>query len=198
MKLVVSNQLGYQFKITLREVKPVVWRRLIVPAELTLHDLHKIIQTTMGWTNSHHHNFTKDKAHYSAPESADDDEWMSTGESDSRKVILKELISVESDKLLYTYDFGDNWEHDIFLEKIIPLEPDVFYPVCTDGKMACPPEDCGGVPGYEDLCRVLKNPKHPDYAELIDWLGDVFDPAYFDPDEVNEFLREPDFGTFSD
>lgn len=197
MKLVVSNKTGYQFKITLVDVKPAVWRRLIVPADFTLHDLHQIIQTAMGWSNSHLYCFYKDDIMYSAPYAEDDDDWLDNEDVDSRTILLRDIFSTESDKIEYNYDFGDDWEHRVLLEKILPLKEDVFYPVCTDGKMACPPEDCGGTYGYRDLCKVLKNPNHPDYAELIDWLGDVFDPTFFDLDEVNERLREPDFGTFS-
>ena len=95
----------------------------------------------------------------------------------------------------YEYDFGDGWNHEIVLEKILPFDDKVEYPVCIKGKMNCPLEDCGGVWGYADLLKVLKNPQHKEYDELVDWVGDEdFDPEYFDKDEVNELLREKNYG----
>ena len=90
--------------------------------------------------------------------------------------------------MIYTYDFGDGWEHGIVLEKQLPADPGTTYPVCTDGKLACPPEDCGGIPGYYHLLDALADPQHPEHEEMRDWIGDDFDPQLFSVDSVNQRL----------
>lgn len=101
---------------------------------------------------------------------------------------LDQIVS-EGDKLIYEYDFGDGWEHKIRIEKILPAEKGKRYPVCLAGKRACPPEDCGGPPGYERLLEVLRDPKHEEYEETLEWLGGPFDPEAFDVNEVNRMLK---------
>ena len=113
---------------------------------------------------------------------------------DERKVKLRERLSKPGDRIAYEYDFGDSWEHEILLEKIVEPEKGVEYPICIGGKRACPPEDCGGIGGYERLLEVLANPKDEEHADMLEWLGlesaDEFDPAEFDIDTVNEQLRD--------
>ena len=101
------------------------------------------------------------------------------------------------DSCFYDYDFGDSWRHKIVLEKILHFDKEQKYPVCIKGKRNCPPEDCGGIWGYYDLLEIIKNPKHPDYESMMDWLGDDFDPEYLDFEEINELLQQENFGCFS-
>jgi len=186
----------YQIMIELKNSKPKIWRRVLVPSNLLLSDLHKIIQTSMGWQNSHMHQFIKDGEYYAA-----NSDYVDMGDDDFsvdyKKIKISDLLTKVKEKMIYEYDFGDGWEHDVLLEKILPVDKKINYPICTDGKMNCPPEDCGGVWGYADMLKILKQPKHKEYEEFVEWLGDEFDPEYFDKDEVNEFLQSEDFGCVS-
>ncbi len=185
----------YQIQIALREFKPKIWRRILIPSDILLSDFHKVIQTTMGWTNSHLHQFIKNRTFYSVKH-PDDDMYSDMDNVDykKKKTRISELLSTEKDKIIYEYDFGDGWEHDIILEKILPFDGKIKYPICVTGKMNCPPEDCGGVWGYADILDILKQPDHEEYESFIEWLGDEFDPMYFDEVEINELLREKDYG----
>jgi len=178
----------YQIQITLKDSNPRIWRRFLTSSDITLNELHKIIQTTMGWANSHLHQFEKGRDCY-APKSFNIEE-----AKDSKEVKLDSLLQNEKDKMKYTYDFGDDWELDIILEKILPLNTSNEIPLCIAGSRACPPDDCGGIAGYEELLEIISNPKHPDFDEKIEWLGENFDPEYFDMDEVNSMLKGKNFG----
>ena len=125
----------------------------------------------MGWENDHLYQFVKGKIFYS-PDYATDVEY--------EKIKISDLLKKEKDKILYEYDFGDSWEHDILLEKILPDDKKFKSPVCIEGKMACPPEDCGGVWGYSELLEILKHPDHEEYEEYTEWIGGDFDPDHFD------------------
>jgi hypothetical protein len=179
----------YAIKVQLRGVtKPPVWRRLQVPADLSLGQLHEVIQAVMGWDNSHLHVFSDGQSHYGLPDGDLDfrDEWTTT---------LSQLLDSVGDKVRYTYDFGDNWEHDITLEKILPAGAGATSVVCTAGSGACPPEDCGGVWGYEDLKATLADPGAERHDEMLEWLGldsgDDFNPKEFSAEDVNRrFSRQ--------
>lgn len=176
----------YQFKITLQGIKPPVWRRIQVPQTYTFWDMHVAIQDVMGWSDYHLHEFeimnpsTGLKVNIGLP----DDEF-------GRKVLvgwnqkIADYFSMENPYADYVYDFGDYWEHKITLEKILPREENVDYPVCIKGKRACPPEDVGGIGGYEDFIEIIKNPDHEEYEELLEWAGREFDPEQFDCEEVS-------------
>ena len=177
----------YQLKITLRGVsKPPVWRRAAVPAGLTLDLLHDVIQEVMGWENDHLHVFSTPRRDYGTPGS-------DLGFADEGKVTLAEVLTRPGATMRYNYDFGDDWEHGIVLEKILPPDP-VAGLSCLAGKGACPPEDCGGAWGYDHLKEVLADPDHEEHKELLDWLGldsaAEFDPAQFRVDEVNARLSQ--------
>ncbi|NOZ83772.1 MAG: plasmid pRiA4b ORF-3 family protein [Epsilonproteobacteria bacterium] len=184
----------YQVQVALKGFKPKIWRRLLIPSDLLLSDFHKIIQTSIGWTNSHLHQFIKNRTFYT--ERMPDDSWNEMNNVDYKKIKISDLLKKEKEKIVYEYDFGDSWEHDIILEKILPLDDKMNYPVCLKGKMNCPPEDCGGVWGYSEMLEILKQPDHEEYENYIEWLGGEFDPEYFDKDEVNELLREKNYGCF--
>ena len=173
----------YQLKITLRDIKPPVWRR-VQTKDCSLAKLHAIIQTCMGWDGYHLHAFEIGDEQYGEP---DPDGMMET--EDERKVKLSQVVDGGIKKFRYTYDFGDNWEHDIQVEKTLHSEPGVRYPHCTDGKRASPPEDCGGPWGYGDFLEAIQNPSHPEHADMTEWIGGEFDPEKFDIEAVNEKLR---------
>ncbi len=189
----------YQLKITLVGSKPPIWRRVLVKSDTLLSGLHLIIQTTMGWTNSHLHQFIIGNDSFQPDyedESMDDDGYSQpyTGKS------LNDFLKKENSKIVYEYDFGDSWNHEIVLEKILEEEKGTFYPTCITGKNACPVEDCGGIWGYEDLVKVLKNKKHPEHEEMKEWVGleedEDFDPTEFDKEYINESLKSENFGVF--
>ncbi len=175
-----------QVKISLDGIsRPPVWRRLLVPADIRLDRLHEVIQAAMGWENYHMHVFSDGAREYGRPD-------PELSFRDERKATLRDLASKEGDRIRYTYDFGDDWEHDIVVEKRLAAEPGVRYPVCVAGRGACPPEDCGGVWGYEHLREVLADPDDEEHQDLLEWMGldegADFDPARFDLAEVNEAL----------
>jgi hypothetical protein len=182
----------YQLKITLQNVKPLVWRRFLVESDMKLPDLHKVIQTVMGWTNSHLHAFRLGSKTYSLP-----DEEGLLDFIDYRKVRLNDVIHEEKQRFVYEYDFGDGWEHTIVLEKIAPRDPALKYPLCLAGKQRCPPEDCGGPWGYADLLKILRNPKDEEYQDYKEWVGEYFDPEEFDLEFINEQLRTRGYGCYS-
>jgi hypothetical protein len=185
----------YQIHIALQGSKPRIWRRMLVPSDLLLPDFHKIIQTVMGWENAHLHQFIKDRKFYMEFREEDDFRDDSTS-MDYKDVKISDLLVSEKDKMNYEYDFGDGWIHELVLEKILPLNPKDNLPLCLDGKMNCPPEDCGGIPGFYSLLKILKNPKHKEYDFYLEWVGGEYDEEFFDKEEVNFFLKEKEYGCF--
>ena len=183
-----------QIKITLRHTKPVIWRRVLVPHDIKLPKLNHVIQATMGgWEGSHLHSFFDGEDYYQPIFKdflfgGDEDE----NSKDETKYRLSDLLPKEGGHLLYTYDFGDDWEHDIVLEKLTPADKRLTRAQVIAGENAGPPEDCGGVPGYYQLVKALNNPKHPEHENLRDWLGleegEKFDPAAFDLAAANADL----------
>ncbi len=182
----------YQLKITLKESNPSIWRRILISSDTLLPDLHKIIQTVMGWTNSHLHQFIDEKTFYAEP-----DEYNELAYVDYRAIAINKLLKKEKARIVYEYDFGDGWEHEIILEKVLEGENDQVYPQCLEGKNTCPPEDCGGIWGYMNLLKIIADPKHEEYDEMMEYLGGEFDPETFDKKEVNELLKTEDYGVFS-
>ncbi len=175
----------YQIKMSLIGAKPPIWRTVLVPDNLKLAAFHDVIQVAMGWTDSHLHQFIAHNVFYGIP----DDEFGMEIEDES-KYKLSQLLSKEKDTLIYEYDFGDSWEHKILLEKVLPFDTKTALPVCIKGKRACPPEDCGGIWGYEELLQTISDPNHPDHDDMLEWLGGEFDPEEFDLEEINEELAE--------
>lgn len=183
----------YQIQIELRGSKPGIWRRLLVQSDLLLSDFHKVIQTTMGWTNSHLHQFIKGGKFYAIKE-PDPDFWEEMNIIDYKRMVISDLLLQENDEIIYEYDFGDSWEHILVLEKILDFRQGEQYPICIGGRMNCPPEDCGGIPGYLEMLGILKHPEHKEYQNYIKWLGGEFDPLYFNRDNTNMLLERKDYG----
>lgn len=177
----------YQLEIWLNEIEPRIWRKFEVPANIKLDKLHEVIQEVMGWMNSHLHSFNVDGYEYSTPYPGD--EAYSEGVLDERKAKLTDLVGRVKDRFVYVYDYGDNWEHTVELVEIKEPQKGVKYPVCLDGQRACPPEDCGGPWSYPELLETLNDPDHEEYEEMLEWVGDEFDPEAFDGKEVNDLLR---------
>ncbi len=177
---------AYQIQIALKGFKPKIWRRVLIPSDISMSDFHYVIQVVMGWTNSHLHQFIQYGTYYSEPQ---EETWDDMDTEDYTDIKVCDLLDMEKDNLIYEYDFGDGWEHQITLEKVLPKTSETQLPVCLKGKMNCPPEDCGGVWGYADMLEILKQPEHEEYESYIEWLGDEFDPAYFNKDAVNQVFR---------
>ena len=178
----------YQFKVTLKDIFPPIWRRIQVPKTYSFWDLHVAIQDAMGWLDYHLHLFkiinpeTDKFVEIGIPDDDEfDDKYPCIAGWDTP---IKHYFARCGDKADYEYDFGDCWEHEIVLEEIVEKELHKKYPLCLDGKRACPPEDCGGVPGYQDLLQTIKNPANEEYEDIMNWLGGSFNPDYFDPQEV--------------
>ncbi len=177
----------YQLKIALRQIRPQIWRRVLVPADIELDALHAVIQLTMGWTDSHLHSFDFGDRQFTTP--YDDNALEELQMEDENSVHLSELIDEPKSVFEYTYDFGDDWVHAVTLEKILPPSADTEYPVCLAGKRACPPDDCGGAWGYVNLLEALRDPAHPEHKELKSWVGRKFDSELFDLEKVNKALK---------
>jgi hypothetical protein len=174
----------YQIKVTLTGIKPPIWRRIEVPGQITLFKLHVVLQVVMGWTNSHLHQFIIDKTYYGEPDPEFDD-WI-----DENRVKLSQLPLEEKSKFIYEYDFGDSWKHELRIEKILQVSDVKKAPICLKGSRACPPEDIGGIWGYEDFLEAIQDPNHPEHEDMMEWVGGQYDPEAFDVDEVNQYLKK--------
>jgi hypothetical protein len=179
----------YQLKVALRDAKPPIWRRLLVPADVSLARLHDVIQVAFGWSGGHLHLFETPYGDFGRPD-------RELGHRAEGPVTLEQVAPGAKDKIRYTYDFGDDWAHDIVVEKVLDRDATLTYPLCTGGRRAAPPEDCGGIWGYHELVEVVADARHPEHQHKLEWLGledaQDFDPATFDVEEVNAALRTLD------
>lgn len=174
----------YQVKVTLTGSEPTIWRRMHISSDTSLQKLHEILQVVMGWTNSHLHQFIIGGKYFSEPDPEYDPE------VENEKLIrLSQVVSGVNERSVYEYDFGDNWEHELLIEKILPVAEGTRYPVCIAGQRACPPEDCGGIQGYARFLEAIQKPNHPEHDEMLEWVGGSFDPQAFDLDEVNRKIE---------
>lgn len=179
---------SYRFKISLQGITPEIWRRILVPADYTFWDLHVAIQDSMGWLDYHLHAFR-----VTNPKSGEIDQ-IGIPDDDAFEgdvpflpgwtIPLSNYFLQPGDRAQYEYDFGDGREHEVILEAVAPRVPRRTLPRCLDGKRACPPEDCGGVPGYDELLKVLRDPSHAEYDNMAQWLGRVYNPETFNPKTV--------------
>jgi hypothetical protein len=180
----------YVLRVNIKDIEPQIWRELSVPADYTLGDLHDVLQIAFGWDDDHLHSFTVNSVEYGM---ADldfkyDDEDM----PDEDSVCLYDLNLHSRQKFRYLYDFGDCWEHEIRVSKIISTgakDEDLIWPHCLGGERAAPLEDTGGVWGYGSMLEALKDPAHKEYEDIHEWAGD-FDPEYFNLEELNASLEE--------
>jgi hypothetical protein len=175
----------YRLKITLVGIEPPIWRQIQVPSTIRLCCLHDAFQAVMGWTDSHLHQFEKDGRNWGVPEYDEFDELDLIDESETP---LGRVLKAEGDGLIYVYDFGDDWRHEVVLEKIIPVNDVVKTPICIGGARRCPPEDVGGVSGYQEFLEVIFDPTHEEYEHLVGWAGGSFHAEEFAVKAVNETL----------
>jgi hypothetical protein len=175
----------YQLKVSLRGAKPPIWRRLLVPGDISLARLHATVLTAFGWHGGHLHVFETAYGDFGRAD-------RGLGHRADGAVTLEQVAPGVKDKVRYTYDFGDNWVHDIVAEKLLDPDPAMAHPRCTGGKRAAPPDDCGGMWGYGELVEVLADPAHPEHEERLEWLGlanpSQFMPDAFDAEVVNSRL----------
>lgn len=185
----MKRKVIYQFKIELQHIEPSIWRRIEVPYDYTFWDLHVAIQDAMGWEDSHLHQFEIKLENSRAPGYIGipmDDDFDDNPELITRagwEVPLSEIFTLPGVEVEYVYDFGDSWRHQILLESIHLAKSRARYPKCIDGQRACPPEDCGGAWGYQDIIKILADRKHPEYGETKEWVG-RFNPERFDHQKV--------------
>lgn len=177
----------YQFKISLKGIKPSIWRRIQVPGTYSFWDFHVAIQDVFGWLDYHLHHFeiinpkTSIKEEIGIPA---DEGWEEMDILPGWELKISRYFSENNKKANYLYDYGDCWEHNVQLEKILSRNPNSNYPICVAGKRACPPEDCGGTSGYADFLEIIMNPSHEQYEEILDWVGGHFDPEHFNINEI--------------
>lgn len=182
----------YQLKVTLRYSDPAIWRRFLVPAELTLVYLHQAIQIAFGWDGSHMHGFHHGRISYGPVREDPNDFFSMAGDfdRDEEAIPLTELLRKPKDKLRYEYDYGDSWSHEIVLEKVLPNDQGTASVLCLEGKRAAPVDDCGGISGFEYLIEAHADPKHEDHQQALEWLGDDFDPEHVDLEKINNALAK--------
>lgn len=186
------KQKYYVLRIEMMEIEPPVWRRFVVPAEISLDRLHDVIQIIMGWKDSHLHEFNFGKQRFVENLDEEFDDESTSLEASER---LNKLFKKKGDSCLYVYDFGESWAHRLTLDTSdYKLREDDCEISCLEGERACPPEDVGGPPGYEEFCKIIKNPKNKQHASMVAWAkgfqptAEKFDPEYFDCDAINETL----------
>jgi hypothetical protein len=176
-----------QLKVVLKEIQPPIWRRFQVRSGITFRELHETLQVVMGWWNSHLHLFQVGTLTITARETLA--EWGEKGLPDDM-ARLDEHIRQEGTTFTYEYDFGDSWEHELVLEAIMPVDETAVYPRCLAGERACPPEDCGGVWGYELFLKAIRDPEHEEHHSYLEWVGGSFNSEAFDLDKVTQQFHE--------
>jgi hypothetical protein len=180
----IAPPASYQFKVSLVGITPPIWRRLLISNQVTLHKLHMAIQIMGGWWNYHLHLFEIAGTEYGYPDPDGELHHLS-----SARYKLNALPLAPGTSFRYIYDFGDHWELKVLLEDVLPLEQAPPHPLCLGGERAFPHEDCGGVHGYREMVKILRQPKHPEYEDMRNWAGQYYDPETFDLDFVNRQLR---------
>lgn len=179
-----SKQL-FQFHLFLEGTGPQVWRRIQVPADFTLAGLHRVIQAVMGWQDYHLHQFTIAGRAYGVPDPEGEREVI-----DERTIRLRDLDLSTTARFEYLYDFGDDWRHVLNLEEVLQCDADNAAPLCLGGECSTPPEDVGGVPGYEEFLKALSDPDHEEHDHMKSWVGRPFDPNRFSAEDANLRLQK--------
>ncbi|XXF76751.1 plasmid pRiA4b ORF-3 family protein [Myxococcaceae bacterium GXIMD 01537] len=178
--------------VELVDIQPPIWRELHVRSDMPLAKLHDVLQVAFGWTNSHMHLFEDASGRqygHKAPGDADDFSFGGPPLLDEREYTVADVAPRARGVFGYVYDFGDDWVHRIRVKKVQAPEPGKKYPACVAGKRAAPPDDCGGVPGYEDLLEILRDPTHEEHAEMLEWVGGAFDPEAFELEATDKAVR---------
>jgi hypothetical protein len=170
----------YELKVSIKEIHPQIWRMIQVPSDTNLRRMHKILQIAMGWRNTHLYRFTMDGNSYSEPNS----DW---NVMDSRMLTLNKIFASGKTSFQYEYDMGDGWIHEVTLKK--QVESENTKSACISGARACPPEDCGGVPGYYQLLEAISDPKNYEHDTMLEWVGKSYDPEAFDMEKVDRALK---------
>ena len=189
IRRIPASERLYQFKITLKDIEPPIWRRIQVK-NCTLDKLHEHIQTAMGWTNSHLHQFKIGGVLYGDPQ------LLCQGFEDDPEVVnsletrLSSVVPEDDSRFAFTYkyDFGDGWEHEVLFEGCLRAEKGARYPLCVEGERACPPEDVGGTYGYQEYLEAMADPKHKEHADYLEWRGPL-DPEAFDAQAATKMMR---------
>jgi len=187
-KIPVKERL-YQFKITLKGIKPPIWRR-IQTSDCTLDKLHDRIQTALGWTNSHLHHFRINEELYGDPRLMEEN-FDEFGYKDSTVTRLSRIMPKSGKRFHfeYEYDFGDSWWHEVLFEGCLRADPGQWYPLCLEGERACPPEDVGGTSRYKAFLKAIADADHRRHEEYLVWIGGSFDPEAFDPEQATKTMR---------
>ena len=185
-KLVSKRGATLQLHIELRGSKPKIWRRVLVPETITLAKLHGVIQAVFGWSGGHLHEFNVGEERFGTP----DPEYDAPGEVRNERTTRLASALGAARTMNYVYDFGDNWQHRIKVEKTLAADPHIELPLCIDGANATPPDDCGGIYGYYGFVAALGDPNHPEHREMSEWIGRPWDVTEFDIDRANSWLRE--------
>jgi Plasmid pRiA4b ORF-3-like protein len=176
-----------RLKVVLADTEPPIWRRIEVPADLTLKELHAVIQAAMGWENAHLYQFQVGRETIAGPGMGGGG-FLGPRPASAGQVRLDDLAAHGVKRFTYLYDMGDSWEHQIKIEKMLPSDLLAAYPRLIDGALRCPPEDCGGIPGFYAFLDAINDPKHPDHADRIDWYGGRFDPGNLDIEPIQKHL----------
>lgn len=184
----------YQLKVTLKDSHPPIWRRILVPSGITFYRLHRIIQTVFDWQDCHLFEFSFSGTDVSIPQ---DDEFTLPGSKPSKNAMRLKIdrLLTEEGRCVYTYDFGDNWEHGVVLEKVLEPEAGASYPACVAGKRHAPLEDIGGIDGYYRFLEAISDPRNEEHEDMLEWIGGSdyssgFDPEECDLDQINGMLED--------
>ncbi len=170
-----------RIRITLEAMEPAIWRQVELPLSSSLKSLHLAIQAVMLFENYHLFRFDIGEASYGIPL---DDDWMDPPTRDAANIRLARLVERGVTTFTYTYDFGDDWRHGIEIEEVLPADPAVDYPRFVEGERRAPPEDVGGLPGFEEFLDAMAKPRHPSRNSMLQWYGRPFDPADISPEEI--------------
>lgn len=178
-----------QLTVSLEGSEPLIWRTLQINKTTSFFELHHIIQLAMGWKNYHLFEFNLDGYRVGMIEE-NEEGYGSNHLLDAGKTLLTDIISPDKDRFHYNYDFGDYWIHEVTIEKLLPKADKEFYPLCINGELNCPPEDCGGIGGFYNMLKVLQDKRHPNYKDMRTWIGKKYDPLVFDAVKVNKQLKQ--------
>lgn len=180
-----------QLTISIQKSAPLIYRTVLVKKETTFFELHHIIQIVMGWQNYHLFEFNLDGFRIGLIEETEKGNGYGSDQVlDATTTIMTDILSLDKDIFQYNYDFGDCWLHDIAVEQLLKKENKAFYPVCIDGRLNCPPEDCGGIQGFYHTLDVIRDKNHPEYKDTRQWVGKKYNPDLFEKEKINRKLKQ--------